>query len=124
MTAETTKRPWSEAEIHCTAGEIALKSPQADAAGAQADFDGARGCSRAAGKVPGAARVISMTQLWGDQRKQQQACGLLAPIYGRFTEGWMTLDLKEAKALLDEVLRGWFTKQGVGRLKNESDSRS
>jgi predicted ATPase len=33
--------------------------------------------------------VISIARLWGDQGKQQQACGLLAPIYGRFTEGLM-----------------------------------
>ena len=41
--------------------------------------------------------------LWRDQGKSQQARELLAPIYGWFTEGFDTLDLKEAKALLDEL---------------------
>jgi hypothetical protein len=38
-----------------------------------------------------------------DQGKRQQARELLAPVYGWFTEGFDTLDLKEAKALLDEL---------------------
>jgi hypothetical protein len=37
--------------------------------------------------------------LWRDQGKRRQAHDLLAPAYGRFTEGFDTLDLKEAKAL-------------------------
>src|SRR5215472_6746043 len=42
--------------------------------------------------------------LWRDQGKPQQAHELLAPIYGSFTEGFDTLDLKEAKALLDTLV--------------------
>jgi predicted ATPase len=41
--------------------------------------------------------------LWRDQGKVQQARELLAPVYGWFTEGFGTLDLKEAKALLEEL---------------------
>ena len=44
-----------------------------------------------------------MARLWLDQGKRQQARELLAPIYGWFTEGFDTRDLKEAKALLDTV---------------------
>jgi hypothetical protein len=44
-----------------------------------------------------------MAQLWRDQGKRDQARELLAPIYGWFTEGFDTLDLKQAKALLDEL---------------------
>jgi predicted ATPase len=40
---------------------------------------------------------------WRDQGKVQQARELLAPVYGWFTEGFDTRDLKEAKALLDEL---------------------
>jgi predicted ATPase len=47
--------------------------------------------------------AMSMARLWRDQGKVQQACELLAPVYGWFTEGFDTLDLKEAKALLDEL---------------------
>ena len=46
---------------------------------------------------------MSMARLWRDQGKSQQARDLLAPLYGWFTEGFDTLDLKEAKALLDEL---------------------
>jgi len=45
----------------------------------------------------------SLARLWLDQGKPQQAHELLAPVYGWFTEGFDTLDLKEAKALLDEL---------------------
>jgi predicted ATPase len=44
---------------------------------------------------------MSIARLWRSQGKSQQARELLAPIYGWFTEGFDTLDLKEAKALLD-----------------------
>jgi predicted ATPase len=44
-----------------------------------------------------------VSRLWRDQRKLQQARELLAPVYGWFTEGFETLDLKEAKALLNEL---------------------
>jgi predicted ATPase len=44
-----------------------------------------------------------VTRLWLDQRKRDEARDLLAPVYVWFTEGFDTLDLKEAKALLDEL---------------------
>ena len=44
---------------------------------------------------------MSMARLWRDQGKRDEARDLLAPVYGWFTEGFDTRDLKEAKALLD-----------------------
>jgi predicted ATPase len=46
---------------------------------------------------------MSLARLWRDQGKPQQARELLAPVYGRFTEGFDTRDLKEAKALLEAL---------------------
>jgi predicted ATPase len=46
---------------------------------------------------------MSLARLWRDQGKQEDARDLLAPVYGWFTEDFDTLDLKEAKALLDEL---------------------
>jgi predicted ATPase len=46
---------------------------------------------------------MSLARFWRDQGKPQQARELLAPVYGWFTEGFDTRDLKEAKALLDEL---------------------
>ena len=46
---------------------------------------------------------MGLARLWRDQCKTVQARELLAPVYGWFTEGFDTLDLQEAKALLDEL---------------------
>jgi predicted ATPase len=47
--------------------------------------------------------ATSLARLWRDQGKVQQARELLAPVYGWFTEGFDTRDLKNAKALLEEL---------------------
>jgi hypothetical protein len=46
---------------------------------------------------------MSLARLWRDQGKPQQARELLAPVYGWFTEGFGTLDLKQAKALFGQL---------------------
>jgi hypothetical protein len=51
----------------------------------------------------GNSAAMRLARLWRSQGKPQQARELLAPVYGWFTEGFNTLDLKEAKALLDEL---------------------
>jgi predicted ATPase len=50
-----------------------------------------------------APSIPSLARLWCDQGKVQQARELLAPVYGWFTEGFETRDLKDAKALLEEL---------------------
>ncbi len=103
-TAETTKEKWCEAEIHRTAGEIALMSPEPDAAKAQAHFERAIAIARAQQAKSWELRAAtSLARLWRDHGKRQQARDLLAPVYSWFTEGFDTSDLKEAKALLDEL---------------------
>jgi class 3 adenylate cyclase/predicted ATPase len=102
--AETTKEIWCEAEIHRTAGEIALMSPEPDATKAQAYFERALSVARAQQAKSWELRTAtSLARLWRDQGKRQQAHDLLAPIYDWFTEGFDTLDLNEAKALLNEL---------------------
>jgi class 3 adenylate cyclase/predicted ATPase len=103
-TAETAKEKWCEAEIHRTAGEIEMMSPAPDAAKAQAHFERALVIARAQQAKSWELRAAtSLARLWRDQGKRQQASDLLAPIHGWFTEGFDTLDLKQAKALLDEL---------------------
>ena len=86
------------------AGDITLRSPPQDAAQAQAYFERALAVARAQQAKSWELRAAtSMARLWRDQGKAQQARDLLAPIYGWFTEGFDTLDLKQAKALLDEL---------------------
>ena len=105
MTAvQTTKERCWEADINRIAGEIALLSPAPDVAKAETYFEGALSVARAQQAKSWELRAaISMARLWRDQGKVQQARELLAPVYGWFTEGFDTRDLKEAKALLDEL---------------------
>ena len=105
MTAiETTKERWCEAEVNRIAGEIALKSPEPDTAKAEAYFERALAVARQQQAKSWELRAaMSMARLWRDQGKRDEARDLLAPVYGWFTEGFDTLDLKEAKALLDEL---------------------
>jgi class 3 adenylate cyclase/predicted ATPase len=101
---ETTKETWCEAEVHRTAGEIALKSPHPDLARAETYFERALAVAREQRAKSWELRAgTSMARLWRGQGKRQQARGLLAPIYGWFTEGFDTLDLRESKRLLDDL---------------------
>lgn len=47
--------------------------------------------------------AMSLARLWRDQGRRTEAADLLAPVYGWFTEGFATDDLRQAKALLEEV---------------------
>ncbi len=81
-----------------------MLSPERDAAKAQKYFERALAVARAQQAKSWELRAaMSMARLWREQGKLQQARDLLAPIYGWFTEGFDTLDLKEAKALLDDL---------------------
>ncbi|MFZ1088224.1 MAG: adenylate cyclase, partial [Xanthobacteraceae bacterium] len=101
---ETAKEKLWETEIHRTAGEIALLSPEPDAAKAEAYFERALGVARAQQAKSWELRAaMRMARLWGDQGKRDAARGVLAPVYGWFTEGFDTLDLNEAKVLLDAL---------------------
>ena len=105
MTAvETTKETWNEAEVHRTTGEIALLSPEPDAAKAQVYFERALAVAQSQQARSFELRAAtSLARLWRDQGKRTEAHGLLAPVYGWFTEGFGTPDLRETKALLKEL---------------------
>ena len=101
---ETAKERWCEAEANRVAGEIALLSSERDVAKAEAYFERALAVAREQQARSWELRAaMSMARLWRDQGKRQQAHDLLAPVYGWFTEGFDTLDLKEAKGLLDAL---------------------
>jgi predicted ATPase len=103
MTAiATTKESWWEAEVHNAAGEIALKGK--DAAKAETHFKHALSIAQEKQTKSFELRAaMSLARLWRDQGKPQQARELLVPVYGWFTQGFDTPDLKEAKALLGEL---------------------
>ena len=101
---EATKQGWCEAEVHRTTGDIALMAPQPDVAKAEASFEKALAVARQQQAKSWELRAaMSLARLWRDQGKREEARELIAPVYGWFTEGFDTLDLKEAKALLEEL---------------------
>jgi class 3 adenylate cyclase/predicted ATPase len=101
---KTTKETWCEAEVNRVAGEIALLSPGPDAAKAEAYFERALAVARAQQAKSWELRAaMSMARLWRDRGRRDEARDLLGPVYGWFTEGFDTLDLKEAKAMLGEL---------------------
>ena len=101
---ETAKERWCEAEVNRIAGEIALLSPEPEAGRAEEYFERALAVARKQQAKSWELRAaMSMARLWRDQGKRDEARDLLAAVYGWFTEGFDTLDLKEAKALLDAL---------------------
>ncbi|KPK03444.1 MAG: hypothetical protein AMJ64_15645, partial [Betaproteobacteria bacterium SG8_39] len=97
-----TEERWWEAEIYRLRGALVLRhsaAPEAEA------------CFRRAlsvahhqhAKSLELRAATSLARMWRDQGKCAEALECLAPVYGWFTEGFDTLDLKEAKALLDQL---------------------
>lgn len=79
-------------------------SPEPDVAKAQQYFERALAVARQQQAKSWELRAaMSMARLWRKQGKRQQARDLLAPVYGWFTEGLDTLDLKQARMVLDEL---------------------
>jgi predicted ATPase len=105
MTAvETQKERWCEADVHRTAGAITLMSHEPDVTKAEMHFERALAIARQQRAKSWELRAaMSMARLWRDQGRGQRAYNLLGPVYGSFTEGFDTLDLTEAKTLLDEL---------------------
>jgi class 3 adenylate cyclase/predicted ATPase len=101
---EKTAERWCEAQVKRVAGTIALLSPEANLVEAEACFEHALAVARQQQAKSWELRAsMSLARLWRSQGKVRQARELLAPVYGWFTEGFDTRDLKEAKALLGEL---------------------
>jgi predicted ATPase len=103
LAAETGER-WSDAFLHRCRGEILLRRDPANTTPAEEAFLTAIAVAQQQKARSFELRAaMSMARLWRDQGKRDEARDLLAPVYGWFTEGFDTLDLKEAKNLLDEL---------------------
>ena len=95
---------WWEAELHRVKGELLLTNSPNASGEAEACFNLALDIARKQSARSLELRAAtSLARLWQEQRKLQEARDLLAPIYNWFTEGFDTADLKDAKALLDEL---------------------
>ena len=101
---EQTHEGFVEAEIHRLKGELLLMRAVPDESGAEGCFRQAIDVARRQKAKSFELRaVMSLSRLYQKQGKQSAARQRLAEIYGWFTEGFDTLDLKEAKALLAEL---------------------
>jgi predicted ATPase len=101
---EKAKERWCEAEVNRIAGEIALLLPKPDVREAQSCFERALALAREQQAKSWELRAaMSMARLWRDQGSRPQARELLDPVYRSFTEGLGTLDLKQAKSMLEEL---------------------
>jgi predicted ATPase len=94
---------WWEPELYRLRGELLLQHSVAQPGEAEACFQQALDIARRQQARSLELRAaMSLSRLWQRQGKREPARQLLAPIYGWFTEGFDTTDLREAKALLDE----------------------
>src|SRR5215467_6642067 len=102
--AETTGERWYEPELHRLKGALLLQQSSDNQAEAETCFHQAISIAQNQQAKSWELRAAtSLSKLWQQQGKCQEAHDLLAPVYHWFTEGFDTLDLKDAKALLDEL---------------------
>ena len=99
---KTGHRQW-EAELHRLEG-VALSGLNRLDEGQRAFETALRIARQQQAKAYELRAATSLARLWGEQGRRNEARELLAPIYGSFTEGFDTADLKEAKTLLDELM--------------------
>jgi predicted ATPase len=103
--AELTEERWLNAELLRIKGELLLLQGEPGAAAAAEDhFRQALDWARRQGALSWELRTAtSLARLWRDQHRVKEARALLGSVYGRFTEGFATADLREAKSLLQEL---------------------
>ena len=102
--ADASGQNWADAELYRLRGDLLIGSPSPDRAEAEACFRKALAIAREQGTRGFELRAaVSLARLWRDQGRHAEARDLLAPVYGWFTEGFEVSDLKDARALLDEL---------------------
>jgi predicted ATPase len=101
-TAEKTGEHWFAAELSRHKGQLLLRQGHSEAA-EELYRKALRIAREQEAKLLELRAATSLARLWGEQGRRATARDLLAPVYGWFAEGFDTMDLKEAKALLDEL---------------------
>jgi predicted ATPase len=101
---EGTGERWFEAELYRLRGTWAQFGATCELGRAEQDFRAAKSIAAEQGaKLLELRAAVSLARLWGEQGRRAEARDLLAPVYGWFSEGFDTADMKEAKALLDRL---------------------
>ena len=105
VSSERSEERWATAELLRIKGDLfLLQSAPGAAAAAEGHFWQALDWARRQGALSWELRcATSLARLWRNQARSNEARELLAPVYDRFTEGFDTADLKEAKALLEDL---------------------
>jgi predicted ATPase len=99
---EKTGERWLAAELYRHKGQLLLRQEHSDAA--EELYRKALGIAvEQEAKLWELRAAVSLARLWGEQGRRVEARDLLAPVYSWFNEGFDTADLKEAKALIDEL---------------------
>ncbi len=101
---DKTREHWWEAELHRLKGELLLAVSSENYLQAEACFR--QGCEIARGQGAMSLELraaMSLSRLWQGREQNEEARQMLAQVYARFTEGFDTPDLKEARRLLDEL---------------------
>jgi predicted ATPase len=105
---DTTGERWYEPELYRLKGALLLQQASDHHLEAESCFQHALDIARnQQAKSLELRAVMSLSRLLQQQGKRQEAYDLLAPVYGWFTEGFGTADLRDAKALLNELSEGW-----------------
>ena len=93
-----------DAELHRLRGDLMCRLPRPDPDGPERSFAVALSIAREQGTKGFELRAAtSLARLWDNHGRREDARQLLAPVYDWFTQGFDTVDLKEAKALLAEL---------------------
>jgi predicted ATPase len=102
--AEATGEHFCTAELHRLSARACLARDARDARSAEAALDAALAAARRqSARLFELRAACDLARLWADRGERGNAHNLLAPIYGWFTEGFNTADLKDAKALLQDL---------------------
>jgi predicted ATPase/DNA-binding winged helix-turn-helix (wHTH) protein len=105
-TVQRTGERWYEAELFRLRGELRWRRGAAETATVEADWQRARTLARRQqARALELRAAASLARLWRDRGRRRDAHALLAPVYERFIEGFVTADLQSARALLDELAR-------------------
>jgi predicted ATPase len=102
--AEATGEHFCTAELHRLSARVCLARDAPDARSAEAALDAALAAARRqSARLFELRAACDLARLWADRGERRNAHDLLAPVYGWFTEGFKTADLKDAKALLQDL---------------------